>query len=335
MTRGPSRREALALCALAPFRVRAASAPSTLLVAPPSAPTHDPGPGEPDRPERLAAVASALADNRFRAALRAEAPAASLEALLRVHEPAYLAKIEAATPKQGLAQFAPDVVMSTGTYEAALRAAGGAVLAVESVMRGGAKNAFVATRPPGHHALPGVAMGFCFFNNAAIAVCHAMSVCGAERIAIIDFDVHHGNGVQRIFWDDKNVLYCSTHQMPLYPGTGAASETGAFDNIVNAPLVKGDGSEAFREAFNTRILPRLDAFGADIIILCAGFDAHLHDPLGGLRLVETDFRDVTLRIMEIAARRCGSRVVSLLEGGYKPDDLANSVVAHVGALMEV
>jgi len=200
-------------------------------------------------------------------------------------------------------------------------------------MRGAAKNAFVATRPPGHHALPGAPMGFCFFNNAAVAARHAMAAHGAERVAIVDFDVHHGNGAQQIFWDEKNVLYCSTHQMPLYPGTGAVSERGAFDNIVNAPLAKGDGGEAFRTAFGERILPRLNAFGPDIIIVCAGFDARLHDPLGGLRLVESDFADVTLRIMEIAARRCGGRVVSLLEGGYRPENLATCVAAHVGALM--
>ena len=191
--------------------------------------------------------------------------------------------------------------MSPGAFEAAARAAGGAVLAVDAVMRGAAKNAFVATRPPGHHALPGAPMGFCFFNNAAVAARHAMAAHGAERVAIVDFDVHHGNGAQQIFWDEKNVLYCSTHQMPLYPGTGAVSERGAFDNIVNAPLAKGDGGEVFRTAFGERILPRLNAFGPDIIIVCAGFDARLHDPLGGLRLVESDFAEATLRIMEIAA----------------------------------
>ena len=335
MTRGPSRREALVLCALAPFGApRSGARSTTLLVMPPSGPTHDPGPGQPDRPERLAAVASALANERFRSALRIEAPAASREALLRVHDLAYLAKIEAATPKQRFAQLAPDVVMSSGTFELALHAAGGAVLATESVMRGGANNAFVATRPPGHHALPGAPMGFCFFNNAAIATRHAIAACGAERVAIVDFDVHHGNGVQRIFWDEKNVLYCSTHQMPLYPGTGAVSETGAFNNIVNAPLAKGDGGGAFHEAFTQKILPRLDSFNPDLIILCAGFDAHLRDPLGGLRLVERDFYEITLRIMEIAAHRCGGRLASLLEGGYQPDDLARSVAAHVGALLQ-
>ncbi|QGM45533.1 histone deacetylase family protein [Methylocystis heyeri] len=329
----PTRREALALAA-APFCSAFAARPATLLVLPPPEPAHDPGPGRPDRPERLEAVKRVLAQEPFAAAARAEARPASKEALLRVHEAAYVARLEAASPTSGYAQIAPDMAMSPGSLQAALTAAGGGVFAVEQVMRKEARNAFVATRPPGHHALPQTAMGFCFFNNAAIAAHHALTARGAERVGIVDFDVHHGNGVQQIFWSEQNVLYCSSHQTPLYPGTGALGETGAFDNIVNAPLSKGDGGAAFREAWASRILPRLSAFSPDLIIICAGFDAHLHDPLGGLRLVEADFYEVTLRIMEIAARRCGGRVVSLLEGGYRPDDLAASVAAHVGALLE-
>ncbi len=332
--RRPTRRAALtrggvffAAQALSPSLARAAPT-GTLFVAPPSALVYDPGPGRWDRPERLAAIDAALVGESFGALLRAEAPRAPLEALLRVHDAAYIARIEAGAPTG-----VDDAPMIPGAFEAAARAAGGAVLAVDAVMRGAAKNAFVATRPPGHHALPGAPMGFCFFNNAAVAARRAMAAHAAERVAIVDFDVHHGNGAQRIFWDEKNVLYCSTHQMPLYPGTGAVSESGAFDNIVNAPLAKGDGGETFRMAFNERILPRLNGFGPDIIMLCAGFDARLHDPLGGLRLVESDFAEVTLRIMEIAARRCGGRVVSLLEGGYRPENLAACVTAHVGALM--
>jgi acetoin utilization deacetylase AcuC-like enzyme len=333
MTRRPNRREALALAA-APICAAFAAQPKTLLVLPPPTPIHDPGPGRPDRPERIEAIRRALAQESFSGAFRAQSPPASEEALLRVHEAAYLARLKAVSPSSGFAAAAPDAAMSPGSFEAALRAAGGSVLAVERVMRGEAGNAFVASRPPGHHALPQTAMGFCFFNNAAAAARHAMAACGAARVAIVDFDVHHGNGVQQIFWSEKNVLYCSSHQAPLYPGTGAITETGEYDNIVNAPLSRGDGSAAFREAWSSRILPRLSAFGPDLIILCAGFDAHLHDPLGGLRLVEADFREVTLRIMEIAARRCDGRIVSLLEGGYQPEDLATSVAAHVGALLE-
>jgi len=281
----------------------------------------------------MRAILASLGAPRFAAIARVEAPTVSREALLRVHAPAHLARIEQAAPKEGRNHLGADAVMNAGTLEAALRAAGGAVASVDAVMRKEARNAFVASRPPGHHAREDGAMGFCFFNNAAIAARHAMAAHGAARVAIVDFDVHHGNGVQEIFWNEKNVLYCSTHQTPHYPGTGAVTETGAYDNVVNAPLRRGDGGAEFREALKARILPRLDAFAPDIVIICAGFDAHLHDPLGGLRFAAADFRDVTLRLMEIAARRCGGRIVSLLEGGYHPPDLAASVAAHVGALM--
>ncbi len=328
----PSRRQILGgLGASLLAQPAKAGAASTLLVTHPSALLHDPGPGHPDRPARLAAVLERL--ESLPALARAEAPPAPREALLRVHDAAHLARLDAATPRAGLAHLSPDMVMNADTLEAALRAAGGAVFAVEAVTSGAAKNAFVAMRPPGHHATAGVAQGFCFFNNAAVAARHALAR-GAERIAIVDFDVHHGNGVQEIFWAEKNVLYCSTHQMPLYPGTGAASERGEFDTIVNAPLLKGDGGAAFRAALTSRILPRVESFAPDLLILCAGFDAHLHDPLGGLRLVKEDFREATLRLMEIAARRCNGRIVSLLEGGYRPEDLAASAAAHVGALIE-
>lgn len=311
-----------------------ASAGKTLLVTHASALAHDMGPGHVERPERLRAILRALDDSRFASLARIEAPLAPEEALLRAHASEHVSRLAREAPKDGYARLGPDASMNSATHEAALRAAGGAVTAVDAVMRGAAKDAFVAMHPPGHHATRDKAMGFCFFNNAAVAALHARAIHGAERVAIVDFDVHHGNGVQEIFWSDRNVLYASTHQMPLYPGTGATSETGAHDNIVNAPLARGDGGAPFCEALASRILPRLDAFAPDLIILCAGFDAHLHDPLGGLRFVEEDFRYVTLRVMEIAARRCGGRIVSLLEGGYRPDDLARSVAAHVGALME-
>ncbi len=329
-----SRRAALAGAASLPaFGASAYSPPATLFVSADAALRHDPGPGFPDSPDRLRAILSTLGAPRFDALARLEAPPAAREDLLRVHSAAYLARLEQSAPGEGRVQIGVDAVMSAGTREAAWRAAGGAVAAIDAVMAGRARNAFVAARPPGHHAREDSAMGFCFINNAAVAARHARSAHGAERVAIVDFDVHHGNGVQEIFWNEKNVLYASTHQTPHYPGTGAATETGAHDTIVNAPLRKGDDGADFSEAFKNRILPRLDAFAPDIVILCAGFDAHLHDPLGGLRLVPADFRDATLRVMEIAARRCGGRLVSLLEGGYRPQDLAASVEAHVGALM--
>jgi acetoin utilization deacetylase AcuC-like enzyme len=333
-----SRRHALATLVgslgLARASPLAAKQRNTLFVSHASAAAHDMGPGYPDRPERLRAIVSVLGDDRFAQLARAEAPLASRETILRVHSSSHLHRLESAAPKTGFANLAPDAVMNTATLEAALRAASGAVFAVDAVMRAHTKNAFVATRPPGHHATASAPMGFCFLNNAAIAARHAICAHGVERIAIVDFDAHHGNGVQEIFWSEKNVFYASTHQMPLYPGTGAADERGEYGNIVNAPLRKGDGGDEFRGALKEAILPSLDAFRPDLVILCAGFDAHIHDPLGGLRLVEADFRDATLRIMEVAMRRCGGRIVSLLEGGYTPNDLARSVAAHVGALME-
>jgi acetoin utilization deacetylase AcuC-like enzyme len=196
------------------------------------------------------------------------------------------------------------------------------------------RNAFVATRPPGHHAEVATPMGFCFFNNPAIAARHAQAVHGAERVAIVDFDVHHGNGTQDIFWDDRSVMYASTHEMPQYPGTGSIGERGEHDQIVNAPLRAGDGGEAFREAMEIAILPRIEAFSPDVVVVSAGFDAHHLDLLGNLNLIEADYAWVTRRLMEIAKKRCGSRVVSVLEGGYDLDSLARSVAAHVTALME-
>jgi acetoin utilization deacetylase AcuC-like enzyme len=207
------------------------------------------------------------------------------------------------------------------------------VQAVDEVMAGKVSNAFVAMRPPGHHAERVRAMGFCFFNNAAVAARHAQARYGAERVAIVDWDVHHGNGTQDIFWRDASVMYASTHEMPLYPGTGALSDRGEHDNIVNAPLSAGEGSDTFRDAFETAILPRLERFGPDLIVISAGFDAHWRDPLADLNLTEADFAWATKRLMDLADRRCGSRIVSLLEGGYDLEGLSKSVAAHVDALM--
>ncbi len=307
---------------------------TTLVISHPACLAHDMGEGHPERPDRLRAVERALESEVFQMLARDVAPRADLSAIERVHPKEYIDAIRAATPKQGLTEIDQDTSMSPGTYEAALRSAGGAVFAVDEVMSGKVRNAFVATRPPGHHAEVANPMGFCFFNNAAIAARHAQAAHGAERVAIVDFDVHHGNGTQHIFWDDPTVIYGSTHEMPLYPGTGAAGERGEHDQIVNAPLRAGDTGETFREAMDVVILPRIEAFSPDLIIISAGFDAHRRDPLGNLNFVEADYSWATRRLMEIAHRKSGERVVSVLEGGYDLQGLARSVAAHVTALME-
>jgi acetoin utilization deacetylase AcuC-like enzyme len=307
---------------------------STLLVTHPACLHHLTPMGHPERPDRLRAIERVLEAERFQTLARAQAPAASDETIALCHPRDYIEHIREATPKQGLRQLDADTSMSPGSFEAALRGVGGAVHAVDEVMNGKARNAFVAVRPPGHHAETAVPMGFCLFNNAAIAARYAQDSFGLERAAVIDFDVHHGNGSQEIFWSDRTVMYCSTHQMPLYPGTGSASERGEHDNIVNAPLRPGDGGEQFRQAFETVILPRLRDFQPDFIVISAGFDAHVRDPLANLNLVEADFDWATRKIMEIADARAGGRVVSLLEGGYDLQGLANSAAAHVSALMQ-
>ncbi|MDE3176386.1 MAG: histone deacetylase family protein [Pseudomonadota bacterium] len=306
---------------------------TTLLVSHSACLDHNMGEGHPERPERVRAVEQALEAEAFQLLAREAAPRATQALLTRVHPLEYVQAIERAAPSHGRVRLDADTVMSAGSYEAALRAAGGAAYAVDEVMTGKAANAFVATRPPGHHAELATAMGFCFFNNAAIAARHAQAAHGAERIAIVDFDVHHGNGTQHIFWDDASVLYASTHEMPLYPGTGARDERGEHDQIVNAPLSAGDGGDVFREAMEAAILPRVREFAPDLIIISAGFDAHYRDPLGNLQLREEDYGWATRALMKIAANRCGGKVVSLLEGGYDLQGLARSAAAHVQALM--
>jgi acetoin utilization deacetylase AcuC-like enzyme len=266
---------------------------------------------------------------------RHEAPLVTREAIERVHASAYVEAMEEAFAKtsEGMIQLDADTFASEGSREAVYRAAGAVVAAVDAVMAGKDDTAFCAVRPPGHHAEPDAVMGFCVFNNVAIGAMHALDVHGLKRVAIVDFDVHHGNGSQDIFWNDATVMYCSTHQMPLYPGTGAMSERGAQNTIVNAPLRPGDGGEQFREAMETTILPRLESFGPDLVIISAGFDAHMRDPLANLNFVEADYTWVTQKLMEVADRHARGRVVSLLEGGYDLEGLAKSVAAHVTALM--
>src|SRR5262245_603843 len=290
-------------------------------------------PGHPERPDRLRAIARELEDESFARLDRAESPMGDEATILYAHPEEYVAKIRRAMPEEGLARLDVDTSVSPKSWQAALTAVGAAVAAVDDVFSGKADNVFVASRPPGHHAETSTAMGFCIFNNAAIAARHAERRYGAERVAIVDWDVHHGNGTQEIFWRDPSVLYCSTHQMPLYPGTGAKDETGA-GNIVNAPLSPGTGGPTFREAFLSRILPALDRFRPDLTIISAGFDAHHRDPLAEINLTEADFDWATGQVMERAARFSNNRVVSLLEGGYDLEGLAFSVAAHVKRLMK-
>ena len=306
---------------------------TTLLITHDSGLEHATPMGHPERADRLRAIMAVLEGEEFSALAREAAPESEMESLARVHPMQYVDALRAAVPKQGAVRVDADTSLSSGSWEPILRAAGGAVLAVDEVMTGHAANAFVAMRPPGHHAETAAAMGFCFFNNAAISARHAQKHYGAERVAIVDFDVHHGNGSQQIFWSDASVMYCSTHEMPLYPGTGARDERGAHDNIVNAPLAAGDGGKEFRAAFESLILPRLDAFRPDLIVVSAGFDAHMRDPLANINLAEADYAWVTQKLMEIADRHAGGRVVSVLEGGYDLEGLSRSVAAHVKALM--
>src|ERR1700704_2785441 len=271
---------------------------STLLITPPACLQHLTPAGHPERPDRLRAIDRALEDERFQMLVRVEAPAASLETIALCHPMDYVTAIRDATPKEGLIGLDADTTLSPGSFEAALRAAGGATYAVDEVMAGKAANDFVAIRPPGHHTETARPMGFCLFNNAAIAARYAQKKHGIERAAVVDFDVHHGNGSQDIFWADKTVMYGSTHQMPLYPGTGAVGERGKHNTIVNAPLHPGDGGTQFRAAFEQVILPRLRDFQPELIVISAGFDAHMRDPLANLNLLEADFAWATRKLME-------------------------------------
>lgn len=305
---------------------------TTLYVTHPACLDHLVPSGHPERPDRLRAIDAALGAPAFAALERAEAPLAAAEAITAVHDRDYYQAIRQMAPTSGLVRIDADTSLSPGSLEAAHRAAGAVVYAVDRVMAGTATNAFCAVRPPGHHAEPARAMGFCLFNNAAIGSRHAINRHGAERVAILDWDVHHGNGTQAAFWNDANVLYASTHQMPLYPGTGGAGEVGV-GNIVNVPLAPGAGSEEFRAALTDRILPAIDGFLPHLIVVSAGFDAHRDDPLASLNFLDEDYGWATQRLGELAERHCRGRIVSVLEGGYDLRSLAGSVAQHVAALM--
>ncbi len=305
---------------------------TTLIFSDPTALRHHTPDGHPERVDRIKTVNAVLASPALRGFLHREAPLGTDDHARLAHTAEHVQRMRAISPESGFEYIDADTVMSPATHEAALRAIGASVAGVDAVFRGEADNVFVATRPPGHHAEHNRAMGFCFFNHAAVAAHYARNRYDAERVAVVDFDVHHGNGTQDIFWSDADLFYGSTHQMPLYPGSGSSNETGV-GNIFNAPLKAGDGSGAFRTAMNTIILPALELFAPDLIIISAGFDAHVRDPLGSLQLTEEDFSWITVKLMETADQFCSGRVVSVLEGGYDLQGLAGSVGVHVNALM--
>jgi acetoin utilization deacetylase AcuC-like enzyme len=305
---------------------------TTLLYTHPACLEHDPGSYHPESPDRLRAVLEALDAPEFARLERREAPEAALDDIARVHPRGFVERLLAAVPAEGHASIDADTVLSPESGHAALRAAGAVVAAVDAVIAGEADNAFCAVRPPGHHAEPLRAMGFCLFNNVAIGALRARMAHGLARVAVIDFDVHHGNGTQARFADDPSLFYASTHQFPLYPGTGRASETGV-GNIVNLPLPPMAGSLQFRQGVSRVVLPALDAFRPEMVLISAGFDAHKKDPLAQLMLDESDYAWVTEQLLEIARRHAGGRVVSTLEGGYNLAALGASAAAHVGALI--
>jgi acetoin utilization deacetylase AcuC-like enzyme len=306
---------------------------TTLLYTHPSCLEHDPGQYHPETPARLKAVLEGLSAPEFAALERREAPQAALDDLIRVHPRRFVERLLAAVPTAGHVGIDADTVMSPQSGEAALRAAGAVAAAVDAVIAGEVDNAFCAVRPPGHHAEPDRAMGFCLFNNVAVGALRARQVHGLARVAVVDFDVHHGNGTQAAFWDDASLFYGSTHQWPLYPGTGSTGETGSANNIVNVPLPPMSGSQAFRLGMTRILLPALDAFAPEMLLISAGFDAHKSDPLAQLLLEEADYTWATEQLLDIARRHARGRVVSTLEGGYDPVALGASAAAHVRVLM--
>ncbi|MCX7364018.1 MAG: histone deacetylase family protein [Alphaproteobacteria bacterium] len=294
-----------------------------LLISHPAFLGHDPGEHHPESPDRLRAVLAALDDPEFAGLARLSAPEATMEQLTRVHPERYVEGV----------MIDADTVMSSGSAEAARRAAGAVVAGVDAVVSGKASAAFAAVRPPGHHATPDVPGGFCLFNSIAIGARHAQAAHKIGRVAILDFDVHHGQGTQAVVEIDDSLFYGSTHQFPLYPGTGSARERGIDGNVVNVPLAAGSGSAEFRAAWSDRILPALDRFEPELVMISAGFDAHRRDPLAGLQVETEDFAWLTGELQAVADRHAKGRLVSVLEGGYNLAALADSVAAHVRVLM--
>lgn len=303
----------------------------TLLLTHEACLAHDTGNDHPESAERLQAVLTRLREEEFSGLVWREAPHATHDQLGRVHQQAHVTKVLGGLPASGRSNIGPDTIISPGSGEAALRAAGAVCAAVDAVASGDAANAFCAVRPPGHHAGPAQAMGFCLFNNVAIGAAHARAVHGFERVAIIDFDVHHGNGTQAVFRADSDTFFSSIHQWFIFPKSGWRTETGV-GNIVNVPLSRGDNGKKFREAMTSEIYPPLRQFAPQFLFLSAGFDAHIGDPVGGLKLNDRDFADITRDLLEVADELCDGRVVSVLEGGYSPMCLASSCAAHVREL---
>ncbi len=291
---------------------------------------HDMGHLHPESPSRLSAISDRMhAANLFDYLVHHEAPLAHRSHLARVHAPAYIDAIEAASPYEGIVEIDGDTAMNPHSLEAAYRAAGGAVMAVDRVMRGEVESAFVACRPPGHHATRAQAGGFCIFNNVAVAAAHALEAHGLARVAIVDFDVHHGNGTEDIFRDDPRVMFCSTFQHPFYPYSGADTVS---DHIVNVPLPAGTTGKRYREVFAEKVLPRLAEFQPEMLFISAGFDAHREDDMGQFGLMESDYIWITEQIMTVTQAATQGRVVSVLEGGYDLSSLGRSVAAHVRVL---
>ncbi len=307
---------------------------ATLLFSHPICLEHSNFPGHPEQPERLRVIEGALENPAFFLLDRREAPEGDVKEIKRVHAPYYVEAILESVPKEGYVALDPDTGLSPASGQAALRAVGAACAAVDAVVAGEARNAFCAIRPPGHHAEAAQAMGFCLFNNAAVAARHARAACGLGRVAVVDFDVHHGNGTQSAFEEDPTLFYASSHQWPAFPGTGMEHETGV-GNIVNVPLAPGSGSAEFHRGYSEKILPRLREFKPDLLIISAGFDAHARDPLAQLRLPTEDFAWVTHELLKVADECCRGRVVSVLEGGYDLSALAASVTVHVRELMGI
>jgi len=305
---------------------------STLIFGHQSCEEHNMGSGHPERPDRIRAVKQALKADRFKDLECRQAPRATVEQITRVHDQRYVTKLLEAVPNKGRVQVDPDTSICPASGEAALRACGAIIAAIDAIMDGEANSAFCAVRPPGHHAEPTRGMGFCLFNNVAIGVEHARKIHNLERVAVVDFDVHHGNGTQAAFWADPNVLVASSHQYPFYPGTGAEDETGV-GNIFNVPLASGSGSTLFRRGMERLVLPALEEFEPDLIVISAGFDGHARDPLANICLEEEDFEWITANLVEIAGQYCNGRIVSSLEGGYDLEALSSSVTAHLAALI--